>query len=84
MTNERAGVKSAGEAICECEPGETETKTYFVSFLSGEVEEVAGVRGVHLTGRNIVLVRGAEGPAVFPRAKVWSVACERCEPPVLC
>jgi len=84
MTTERTAVEAPGEAICECAPGETGTKTYFVSFCSGEVEEVGGVSGVHITGRKIVLVRGAAAPAVFRRADVWSVACERCEPPVLC
>jgi hypothetical protein len=67
--------------ICTCEPPpELTTKTAYVRFVNGEQVQIPDVRNVHLTGRNVVIVRLGQTPITFPRGDVYFVSCEECLP----
>lgn len=68
--------------VCNCEPLEGATKTYFVwSSSSNEKREIDDVIDIYVTGEAVVFEKRSHEAITVPRNDIYFVTCERCSSP---
>ena len=74
--------QTATSPVCqECAQPCEAARTMYVHLCSGKVKEVTGVTDIHVTQSQVVLDRGEEAPAAFPRRDVYFACCQVNEEP---